>query len=342
MIDFVAPTSLPQAQEQAESTTSTPTFHRFMELPFEIRLLVYDELILQNRDLYRARCYSCLSREQRYFIQMPGYYANVECTQTFRISKQICSEMLPLFYSKNTFHLSCLECGETGYLLWACQTKPQNFLTENIGQHHRHVRNINIAFKANETRDSKPYDRIKEFPVRWAQMEHQLLARYQNSERISVRIPYYYVDVTVDLVRRSGKYTTGRVHDYKSVLARRSAYCLEYKEGPFTMEALEDSMPTLATLEEICDVIILSNAQGHLKDTVFAVQSIRCKPLSEPRKKIVLHLGCDKHSASDMLIKEILANTGLQDEMRWIEAEALKDVAAASDTSITPHMSASG
>lgn len=125
-------TALLQTKDRAEFTTLPRTFHRFMELPVEIRLLVYNELMVHNVNLYRAKCHSCWPREDHYSCKSPKQRANLACAQILRTGKQIYSETIPILYSKNTVHIECLECDNESRPFWFPLLKLHNFQTELI------------------------------------------------------------------------------------------------------------------------------------------------------------------------------------------------------------------
>lgn len=253
--------------------------------------------MVHNVDLYRAKCYFC-PLPAKYDNRVP-YHANLACAQILRTSKQIYSETLPILYSKNMVHIKCLECEKGDYLrmksspFWPCLVEGNDITTELIEHFHPHVKHIATACRVEQFKVHNP---IAAIPARWPMMEHEILARYKNIERIRLRTRVWFVaDATFDLVRRSYKSTAERVYDYKSVLA------------------LEPKVRTsaLAVLEQICDEVILSHAQGQLKNTQFAVQSIRWKP-SGHTKEIVLYLGCEHHCASDTANNQLLAGPDLE------------------------------
>ena len=275
-----------QLQEQTGLTTLSSTFHRFIELPVEIRLLVYNELMVQNIDLYRPTCDFCPAHRTNF-----TYYANLVYAEILRTSKQVYTETLPILYSQNTVHMKCLECENMDHPpLWAGLNEPNHITTELIEHFYSHVKDIAIAYRIIEY---EPYDRIIEFPVEWPTIEHEILERYENTGHISLRVRLCYTsDATFDLVRRSCKSMSECVQDYNSVLAEHHAYLADY----------DDHRSLLAALKETCDAVVLSHAQGKLKNTAFAVQRIRWKPLSEDAKEVVLCLGREKNSANDTSI----------------------------------------
>ena len=289
---------------QAE-TTPPGTFRRFLELPIEIRLMIYKELLIQNADLYGAKCPSCVECEEyrrRHFT-----YSNYISTQIFTTSKQIYSAAQPFLDSKNTVHLHCYLCQRSGKLkLWACPVEPDALRTEPIAHYRRHVRKVAIAY---ETGWDKPWgklcDQVNELPDHWPSMEGDILVQYGNIDYISLRIGLAdrYVDFVFDLVRRSCDSKTQRIHNYENILAQHRAH-----KNQHWHDNLEHW--TLSLLEQVCDTIILSEARGALKDTVFAVQKVYW--LSRftrvvAYREIVLYLGCDKHSTSDAQIEQIIA-----------------------------------
>ena len=142
---------------------------------------------------------------------------------------------------------------------------------------------------------------IREFSTRWFTSELQILARYKNTERISVDIGLCLSrNLTFELVRRSHKPTIERAHNYKNVLAEHSEYIRKYSHTSLA-----------AILEERCDAVVLSDARGPLKDNTFAVHSIRWRPGGT--KEIVVYLGCDKYRTSDADIEILLAKPDRED-----------------------------
>ena len=142
----IAQTALSQAQTQAEPATPKCTFPGFMKLPVEIRLQIYEELMVRKFDLHRARCSLCRSRENLHRSYNYKSYGSLACTQILRTSKQIYSDTLPILYSKTTVRLKCRTCEESPWTeLWACQGEPHDLGSEGIEHYHRHVKNIAIA-----------------------------------------------------------------------------------------------------------------------------------------------------------------------------------------------------
>ena len=315
------------------STSLPSTFHRFMETPVEIRLLIYNELMAHDVHLYRAKCYLCVERAKNYSTIDITNQANLVSAQILRTSKQIYSEALPVVYSKNTVHMKCLKCEKEDYQcprsdpLWACSV-------EKIGieSFHPHVKHVAFAYAITRKEILKSMScyqitdlkstgcfPITEFPARWPLMEHQILAIYKNTERISISIRLCFLaDITIDLVRRSCKSKPERVYDYKSVIAEHGSNFLDFDTDEISLQL------SAIAFEEMYEAITLSHARGELKDTVFAVQSIRWKrsgnkPIKRPEqtrpeqmREIILNLGFDKHSPSDTSIEEILARQSLR------------------------------
>ena len=198
---------------------------------------------------------------------------------------------------------------------WECEKKRFIALRSKqlIEHYHEYVKNIAIAYTIS---DHEPLIRIREFSTRWFASELQILARYKNTEHISVQVGLgLSFNATFDLVRRSYKPTIERAHNYKDVLAEHSAYICE-----------NGGKSSLAALEKRCDAVVLSNARGPLKDNTVAVHSIRWKPLGET-KEIVLFLGCDKYGPSDAVIETLLAKPDREDigAVRGIETHDESD-----------------
>ena len=307
-----------------------------MELPVEIRLLIYNELVEENGNLYPARCYSCEPREERASETEFKIYDNDRCEklafpQIIGVSKQIYNETLQILYSKSIIHVKCWKCQlEQRAPLWFPLVKfplvkAHDFPTDLIEDCHRHVTNIAITYQAAYY---KSVDRLREFPTRWPEMESQILACYENTKHVSIGLHQYFLfEVTFDLVRRGRKPTTERVPDYKSSL-------VEHSVNDYNVKETDCDIGLLPALEELCDAVILSNARGQLRDTAFAVLRIRCKPYN-PRdtEEFAFYLGCDKHSASDEAIETILTGPSLKDERRRpFQKKTLMELAGISDT----------
>ena len=142
---------------------------------------------------------------------------------------------------------------------------------------------------------------IREFSTRWFTSELQILARYKNTERISVDVGLCLSrNLTFELVRRSHKPTIERAHNYKDVLAEHIEYIRDYSH-----------ISVAAMVEKSCDDVVLSDARGPLKDRTFAVHSIRWRPGGT--KYIVLYLGCDKYKTSDADIEILMAKPDRED-----------------------------
>lgn len=321
--------ALLQTQYRIVFSTRPRTFHRFMELPVEIRLLIYNELMVHNVDLYRIRCHSCRRREEHSFHKCLERRAELACAQILRTSKQIYSETLPILCSENTVHIECLECENLEFTpLWLTISQLCKFRTELIESYPGRVNNVKNIAIVSVTPDPCQFESITEFPHYWPLLESQLLSCYENTKRISLRFrtslqrrPESQYGFTVDLVRRGCKPTTERVYDYKSVIAEWTANNLRQQ--------------SLVTLEETCDAILLSHSQGLLKNTAFAVQSICWNPKSADRKDILLYLGCDKYRASDTAIEQLVAGGAGQineDVRRLLSPKTLLNLAGVYDT----------
>ena len=271
--------------------------------------MVYDELLVHDVDLYRARCESCSSREGHSAIGMdsanPVSYTYLACTQILRTNKQICSEAIARFYNKNTVHVKCRECEASKSLdFGTCSVEPHRHLSAHYDHYYPHVRNIAIV---SEISISKPYRLLGFFEVSWSSIDDTIILRYENTKHISLRLRSSDAsEITVDLARRIHNPPTERVHDYESVLAEADA-----SNGKDINSTL-----ALAALEEICDDIILSHARGSFRFTAFAVRSIRWRPSKTDTKETVVYLWCDKHATSDAFIESIDAKDLVRYEAR--------------------------
>ena len=298
MTDPLTQIAVPPVRANVESTAPPRTFFRFMALPIEIRLMIYNELLVHDVDLYRTRCQLCSMRERHFAIRMDSAnsvsYAHLACTQILRTNKQICCEAIARFYSKNTVHLKCRMCeASTSLEMWACPVEPHGHLSAHIDHYYPHVKKIAIAFETGSTRSYRP---LSELPDRWPTIDDKILLRYENTKHISLRIRSSDTcETTVELARRVYDTLTERMHDYESVLAQASAHYRNDKIHTLILEALEI----------LCDILVLSHARASLKFTAFGVRSIRWRPSKEESKEIAMYLGCDKHATSKAFIKSV-------------------------------------
>ena len=309
MTDSLTQTAVPPVRAHVGRTAPPRTFFRFMALPIDIRLVIYDELFVCDVDLYRTRCELCWMREcysgHRVDSANSVSNAHLACTEILRTNKQICCEAIARLYSKNTVHVKCRECeASKSSRLWAFSVEPHRHLSTHIDHYYPYVKNITIAY---EIGSAKPDRLLRDLDARWPTIDYTIILRYENTKHISLRIrPSDTSEITVDLARRIYDPSTERVHDYESVLAQANAYDRNDKDGT----------SALAALEKICDELVLSHTRGDLKFTAFAVRSIRWRPSKEETKEIVVYLGCDKHATSDAFIKSILAKRSIHDEAR--------------------------
>ena len=271
--------------------------------------MIYDELLVHNVDLYRTRCESCPRREGYSAIRIdpanPVSYAYLACTHILRTNKQISSEAIARFYSKNTVHVKCREC-ETSISLaiWACSVEPHRYLSAHYDHYYSHITNIAIV---SETAIPKPYRLLEFFAIYWPNIDDTIMLRYENTKHISLRLRSSDTsEITVDLARRIHNPPTERVHDYESVLAQANA------------SNRDDQYSTLAltSLEEVCDDLILSHARGTFKFTAFAVRSIRWRPSKADTKETVVYLWCDEHATSEAFIESIWTKNSLRRRAR--------------------------
>lgn len=289
-----------------------------MELPLDIRLLIYDELLVEGVNLYRTKCHLCSTRKS-YRSIYSTCVPKLVCTQILRTSKQIYSEAVERLYSRNTVQIQCRDCSKTdASKSWLYWVGLDDFPCAGIDYYCRHVKNVAIVYQLGNTKADSWFPHFSKL---WPGIEEKILALYKNTKRISLRIRSNWTfDIALDLFGRSSKSSTERVHDYVNMLAQNKWFDEEY-DAASALAALEKTSgvimlldnprdlkdTALAILEEICDEVVLSSDLGALKDTTFAVQRIRWKPSLKGIKEFDLYLGCDKHSANDTLLESILA-----------------------------------
>ena len=310
MTDHLTQTAVRRTRAHIERAAPTRTFFRFMALPIDIRLMIYDDLLVQNFDLYRTSCESCPVREAYSATPMDSAnhksYAYLACTQILRTNKQICSEAIARLYLKNTVHVKCRKCEASEFFLdlWPCLVEPHRHLSTRHDHYYPHVKNIAIVYEVGRAR---PYCLLEQLTARWPTIDDTITLRYENTKHISLRIRSSdRNEITVDFGRRIYNPPTERAHDYENVLTQAIPYDANDK----------DDTLALVILENICDDIVLSHACGGLRFPAFAVQSIRWKPSKEDTKELVIPLGCDKHAPSDTFIKSISAEILIRTQAR--------------------------
>lgn len=309
MTDHLTQTAVRRTRAHIERAAPTRTFFRFMALPIDIRLMIYDDLLVRDFDLYRTSCESCPVREAYSATPMDSAnhksYAHLACTQLLRTNKQICSEAIARLYSNNTVHVKCRKCEASEFFqdLWPCLVEPHRHLSTRYDHYYPHVKNIAIVYEIGRAR---PYDLLEQFTARWPTIDDIITQRYENTKHISLRIRSSdRTEILVDFARRTYSPSTERAHDYDNVLTQAIPY-----DG--------NDKVALAVLENICDDLVLSHACGGLRFPAFAVQIIRWKPSKEDTKEVVMYLGCDKHVTSDTFIKSILAEISIRSQARRV------------------------
>ena len=270
MTEPAATIALPPAQAQPELTTLSTTSHGFMELPYDIRFLIYKALMAPKLDLFPGRCPACDSE---------SYYKST-CTHIFRTSKQIYSETLPIFYSMNTVHVRCRHCEQQTFSIPpACRVELHDESTAHLDSYHPYVKSVAITYET-----SSDIEQMRVFSAEWRRIEQEILTSFKNTEHILLQVPLFHKScMTVHLVRRSYKSKTERSDGYDGVLAQDS---IEECHG----------LVFRPDFDETCKAVLQLHPQGELKDTVFVVESMRWKPHEDEDGELVLYLGCDKHS----------------------------------------------
>ena len=258
----------------------TPTLgaeSAFLNLPLEIRLLIYDELLVQPDELIRTFC-TCRFCAH---LQSPPLGRDCLNPSLLRTNKAILTETLPILYSKNVFLFSCygpftyvtrmnfsrLRRNEittmeragtngspTGPLAnrdspWAGVARINKCPSDSAKPH---VRRLFLRL-------DYVYHRVLEsFPNQWwYAVESDVLRFFPGLEQIVVQISVKQIRMLAfTLVFRRKDLIPPSVEDYKSILARAAS--LHPSAG-------ED----LRNLETVFDEIVVSQTQGELKHCRF-------------------------------------------------------------------------
>ena len=266
-------------------TNSSNANSRFFSLPLEIRLIIYDKLLVQSNDLLRTFC-TCIFCAN---LKNPTIGRDRLNPSLLRTNKAIYGEALPILYSKNVFSFFCygpfaytnpinisrhrsdvpgtveragLDGSEIGLIAnrhcpWAGVAKIMKCPSEGAKSYVRRT-----YFKL----DWVYHTVLENFPNQWWQpVESTVLAFFPGLEQIKVQISAKDMPVlALYLVFQRKDLMVARKLDYKSILADA--------ELPLHPEA--GAREGLRNIEAICDAVVASQTQGEMKDCSFGVRLV--------------------------------------------------------------------
>ena len=261
------------------------TAFRFLSLPPEIRLIIYNQLLVQSDGLLRTFC-TC-----KFCANLKGHTVGRDCLNPslLRTNKAIYNEALPILYSKNVFPLFCWGPFGSSTRVNVSRHRPgQHGIMAPAGADGLQVGPIasRLSPWAGVTKilacpsdAAKPCVRriyfmldwvyhilLGGFPTQWWQaVETDVLRYFPGLEQMMVQISAKEMPVlSFYLVFQRKNLMAKRAHDYKSILANSASLLLpraKAREG-------------LRYIEAICDGIVASHTQGEMKNSTFGVKFV--------------------------------------------------------------------
>ena len=300
----------------------------FLSLPLEIRLLIYDKLLIQTDDLLRTFC-TCKFCAN---LDSPTIGREFLNPTLLRTNKAIFNEALPILYSKNVFSFFCYGPFASASRLtvpsnWRVSYPSRSTALNPGGQIPGSIQTVAVADRssvnlvanrhspwAGVARINKcPTDAAKShvrriffkldstyhkvldgFPSQWwSAVEADVLRFFPGLEKMQVQLAVKEIAIPafyLVLRRKDLMMMTREPDDYKGILA--NAASLLYSRP----SAKED----LRNLEAVCDAIVTSQTQGEMKNCRFGVEMVGWTDdsLNGERagdamgKSFSIHLGC--------------------------------------------------
>ena len=291
--------------------TDKNTAFPFLSLAPEIRLLIYNELLVQSDDLLRTFCKCNFCARLKHLI----LGKNCLTISLLRTNKAIYNEALPILYAKNLFSFLCYgpfqhsaelgvfthhlvrprfiaRAGDKGFKIgllanryspWAGVTKIITCPSDIAKLHVRRVF-LKLLWIYHTTLDG--------FPMQWWQpVESDALRLFPGLEQVTVDLSPKEMPVsTLHIVLQRKDLMTERRQNYKSILADLATPLhpsAKARDGSISMEA-------------ICDAVVESHTQGEMKDCIFGVKTVSwtddyllaADPNSVKEIDTIIHLGC--------------------------------------------------
>lgn len=260
---------------------------RFLSLPAEIRLVVYNELLVQSDGLHRTFCICnfCANLKSR---SVSRDHLNPSILRT---NKAIYNETLPVLYSKNLFTFLCYgpfayrgrlsvskhRRGQPGIIARAVD---DGLKTGPIANRHSpwagvaklitcpsdaaklYVRRVFLEL------DWVYHTILDGFPTKWWQLvESDILFYFPGLDEAVVQIPLREMSVPAFYLVLQRKYLMTECRkNYKSILAHAASRLCP------TAKARE----RLRNIEGVCNALVASHAQVEMKKCIFGVKLVNC------------------------------------------------------------------
>lgn len=274
---------------------------RFLSLPLEIRLLIYNELLIQSNDLLRTFC-TC-----KFCANLRDPMIGRECLNPtlLRTNRAIYDEALPILYSQNVFSFFCY--GPFAYSSRVKVARHRNDVPGTLGRagferfeagiianRHsewagvakiikcpsdaakRHVRRL--FFKLHWAH----HNVVNNFPNRWWHVvESDVLRSFPGLEQFKVELPVRVPGLATFLVFQRKDLMAARKLNYKRSLEDAASLI------PARAEARED----LRYIEALCDAVVAFQTQGEMEKCNFGVKMVSWTDIPSAASVIQSHDG---------------------------------------------------
>lgn len=275
---------LQSASPSSHDTNISKAGFRFLSLPPEIRLIIYKELLVQSDGLHRTFCMCeyCPNLKSR---SVGRDHLNPSLLRT---NKAIYNEALPVLYSNNTFAFLCygsfthrdslnIYRRRRGRRRIMTRAGDDGLKTGHIA--YRHAPWTGVARVIACPSDAAKLDVRKvviqldcmlhtipdSFPSQWWQpMERDVLRHLPGLEQIVIQPSWKKTPVaSFDMVLQRKDLMIEVRQNYKNMLAD-----LATRLHP------RPNVKVLRYVEEICDALVTSHAQGEMNKRTFGVKSV--------------------------------------------------------------------
>ena len=265
---------------------------RLLTLPFEIRLLIYNQLLIQSDGLLRTFC-TC-----KFCANLQDPTIGRECLNPslLRTNRAIHDEALPILYSKNVFSLFCY--GPFAYSSRFNVSRRRNnglgtveragcdrFIERPIANRHsawagvaRIIKCPSDAAKWHVRRlffklDWVHHKVVNNFPNRWWHgVESDVLRSFPGLEKFKVQIPVAVSGLAIYLVFQRKDLMATRKPNYKRSL----------EDAASLLHARAEARENLRYVEALCDAVVAFQTKGEMEKCDFGVRMVSWTDINLP------------------------------------------------------------